>query len=104
MPALLLVSRPVLDPYRRANESERPPNLILKEPPIREVQLHRAIGEQDEGGWGNRGLSHVINLDLLLRRHGRALKVDCFQEAIHFCGWKIGRASCRERVRSAGVE
>src|SRR5271165_5704262 len=47
-PLVLIVSRPVLDPDRRAHESKRRANLVLQKALIREVQLYRAVGEEDE--------------------------------------------------------
>ena len=44
----LFVSRPVLDPYRRAHEAKGCANLVLQKTLIGEMQFHRPVGEQDE--------------------------------------------------------
>src|SRR5262245_11938597 len=62
------------------------PNLVFQEALVGEVQLHLAIGEDDEGGRRNRGLGHVINLYLLPGGDRGALEVHAFEEAVHLPG------------------
>src|SRR5271165_906662 len=81
-----LVARAVLDPDRRADKPEGRPNLVLQKALIREVQLHRPVGEKNKGGRRYGGLRHVQNLDSLRHGYGRALKIDSGQKAVHLAG------------------
>jgi hypothetical protein len=80
---LLRISRAVLDPDRRAHESEGVSDLILEESLIGEVQLHAAVGEEDEGRRSDRGLRHVENLYALTHRDRCSFEIDVFKESVH---------------------
>ena len=54
------LTRPLLDPDRRAHESEGFANLVFQKALVGEVQLHLAVGEEDERRRRDRGLRHVI--------------------------------------------
>src|ERR1035437_6185680 len=86
-----LVLRAVLDPDRRAHKSKCRANLVLQKTLIREVQLHRAVGEQDERGRRHPCLRHVKNLDSLRHRDRSPLKIDLSEKTVHLTGTDTDR-------------
>src|SRR5262249_49827704 len=60
-----LLPGPYLDPDRRAQEAEGTADLVFQKTLIRKVQLHLAIGEEDERRRGHSGLCEVENLHAL---------------------------------------
>ena len=62
------VARADLEPDGRACEAEGFADLIFEEALEGEVQLHLAVGEEDEGGRRDGGLGHVVDADLLRQR------------------------------------
>src|SRR5437588_12981855 len=73
---------PRFDPNWRALESECATYLILKESLIGKVQFAGTIGENHKRGWGNRGLSQILNAESITWRRG-ALEIDILQETVH---------------------
>src|ERR1700724_3608413 len=78
-----LVPRPVLNPNRRANESEGFSQLVLEKSLVGKMQLHFAVGEKHERRRGHSRLRHVIDFHLLACGHRSALEIDILQEAVH---------------------
>jgi biopolymer transport protein TolR len=82
-----LLSRPVLDPNRSADEPEGVADLILQESLIGKVQFYGTVCEQYERGRRHGSLRHVENLDALAHRNRCALEVDVLEEAVHRRSW-----------------
>ena len=83
---LLFVSGAGFEPDGRADEAEVFADLVGEEALEGEVEFDVLIGEQDEGGWGDGGLGHVVDLDAAVHGDGRALEVDLGEEAVHLAG------------------
>src|SRR5229473_3665214 len=60
--AALRISGAVFDPDWCANKAEGFADLVFQEALVGEVEFDGAVGEEDEGGRGNRRLRHVENL------------------------------------------
>src|SRR5262244_2608488 len=80
------IPRPVLNPDRCSNKTKGFANLILQESLIGKVQLHCAVGEQDERRRRHVGLRHIENLHALAHRDRCAFEVHLLEKAIHFAG------------------
>src|SRR4051795_5724772 len=83
---LLLVLHPcaaVLDPDRSSLKAKRFSYLILQEPLVSEVQLHRFIREDNERRRTYRRLRHIQDLHGLVRRNRRSFKVHALDEPVH---------------------
>src|ERR1700709_2809961 len=91
------ISRSILNPDRRPDKSKCIPNLIFKKPLIGEMQLHRAISEEDEGGRRNPSLGHIVNSHSLTYRNRGAFEVNFFQEAVHLASGDPLAALSRNR-------
>src|SRR5580692_6688546 len=82
--AAQLISRPVLDPNRRAHESECFSELILQKALVRKMQFDLAISEEHKRRRRDSRLRHVIDFDLLPCRNGCTLEINVFEETVHF--------------------
>src|SRR5438128_12438812 len=92
------VARAVFDPDRRADEAESLANLIFQEALIGEVQLHGAIGEQDEGRRSRIGLSEVVDFHALADGNRGAFEVNVLEEAVHLAGRDTLAALTRDQL------
>ncbi len=70
----------------RAGEAEGGAELILKEALEGEVEFDGAVGEEDEGGWGDGGLGHIEDAHAAGHGDGGALEVEFADEAVHLSG------------------
>src|ERR1035441_5775025 len=82
----LFVSGAGFEPDGGADESEGFAYLVGEEALEGEVEFDVLVGEEDEGGWGDGGLGHVVNPDAAVHGDGRALEVDLGEEAVHLAG------------------
>jgi hypothetical protein len=82
----LLISRSGLEPDGGADEAEVFADLVGEEALEGEVEFDVAVGEEDEGWWGDGGLGHVVDADAAVHGNGRALEVDLGEEAVHLAG------------------
>src|SRR6266436_2020121 len=80
------VSGPILDPDRRSNESKGAENLVFQEALVGEVQLHLAIGEDDESRRSDGRLRHIVDPHLLAGGNRGALEIHMLEEAVHLAG------------------
>ena len=83
---LLLVSWADFEPDGGADEAEGGADLVGEEALEGEVELDVLVGEEDEGGWGDGGLGHVIDADAAVHGDGGLLEVDVGEEAVHLAG------------------
>ena len=81
-----LLSRPHLDPDRRAHKAKGVPDLVFEKTLVGEVEFHGAVGEEDERGRGDGSLSQVEDFHALAHGNGGAIEVDGLQETIHLAG------------------
>src|SRR5438270_11217099 len=77
------MTRPHLDPNRRTHKSEGGSNRVFEEAPIRKVQLHVPVGEENERGRGNCRLRQIKYLDALGHWHRGPFEIDFLKEPIH---------------------
>ena len=82
----LFVSGAGFEPDGGADEAEGFADLVGEEALEGEVEFDVLVGEEDEGGWGDGGLGHVVDLDAAIHRNRRALEVDAGEEAVHLAG------------------
>jgi len=74
------------DPDGSADKAEGLTDLVLEESLIGKMELHVAIGEEDERRRRNGGLGEIEDPHTLAHGDGGAIEVDSFQEAVHFAG------------------
>jgi len=82
----LFVSGSGFEPDGGADEAEVFADLVGEEAFEGEVEFDVLVGEEDEGGWGDGGLGHVVDLDAAVHGDGGALEVDFGEEAVHLAG------------------
>ena len=82
----LLVAGAGFEPDGGADEAEGFADLVGEETLEGEVEFDVLVGEEDEGGWGDGGLGHVVDLDAAVHGDAGALEVDVGEEAVHLAG------------------
>ena len=82
----LFVAGVGFEPDGGADEAEGGADLVGEDALEGEVELDVAVGEEDEGGRGDGGLRHVIDLDAAVHGDRGALEVDVGEEAVHLAG------------------
>src|SRR5437660_7760015 len=93
---VVLVSGPHLNPDRCPDKPECFPNLVFQESLIRKMQLHLAVGEENESWRRDRGLGQVEDFYTLANRHRRAIEIDLLQETVHLAGSDALAALCSD--------
>ena len=82
----LFVAGAEFEPDGGADEAEGGADLVGEEALEGEVEFDVAVGEEDEGGRGDGGLGHVVDVDAAVHGDGGALEVDVGEEAVHLAG------------------
>ena len=83
---MLKLSRSHLDPDWCADKTERPPNLVFQKSLVGKMQLHLAVGEQDECRRRNRRLGQVQDLYSLANGDRSPIEIYVLQETVHLAG------------------
>lgn len=83
---MLFVAGAEFEPDGGTGEVEGGADLVGEEALEGEVEFDVAVCEEDEGGWGDGGLRHIVDADAAVHGDRCLLEVDGGEEAVHLAG------------------